>query len=313
MTPALRPADAPAADFPTRPVRILMPYSAGSGPDTAAQLVAGALQRQWGQPVTVESRPGGNGFLAIDAFKRGATDGHDLLQIDSSHLLAYPHLFKKMPYDPQQDFEHIVPLFRTYVFFAVAANSPYASLGELIADARARPGKLKYGSWSIGNPVHLGSALFESVTGCEMHHAVCTDMSHLYDEVAAGRLTFALGSAATAGPLQRAGKLRFLAVAAPQRHPAFPDVPTVAEAGGPADFEVAGWTLIVAPKGLPGALVEQLRRDFGQALAEPGIEAGYAALGFERFLLTPGQFAQFVQAESSRFAEVIRKSKASLD
>ena len=313
MTPAPQPDAAPATDFPTRPVRILITFSAGSGPDTAVRLVAGALQRLWGQPVAVESRPGGNGFLAIDAFKRGATDGHDLLQLDSGHLLAYPHLFKKMPYDPQQDFEHIVPLFRTYVFFAVAANSPYATLGELIADARAHPGKLKYGSWSIGNPVHLGSALFESATGCEMHHAVCADMSHLYSEVAAGRLTFALGSAGSAGPLQRAGKLRFLAVTAPQRHPAFPNVPTVAEAGGPADFEVTSWTLIIAPKGLPGALVEQLRRDFGQALADPGVEAGYADLGYERFLLTPAQFAQFVQAESSRFAEVIRKSKASLD
>ena len=304
---------APDGAFPTRPVRILTPFFAGSGPEGAARLVAGALQRLWGRPVEVENQPGGNGFLAIDAFRRGATDGHDLLQLDNALLLAYPHLFKKLPYDPQRDFEHIVPLFRNHFFFVVAADSPYATLGELIADARARPGRVKYGSWSIGNPAHLGSALFESVTGCDMQHVVCRDTSHLYGEVASGRLSFALGSLRSTEPLRSAGKLRFLAYAAPRRNPAYPDVPTAVESGGPEGIEVIAWTTIAAPTGLAQARVDQLRRDFTQALADPGVMAGYAACGYERYLPTQEEFAQFLRDESARFAEVIRKSKASLD
>ena len=304
---------APGAAFPTRAVRILTPFSPGSGPDVAARLVAGALQRLWGQPVEVENQPGGNGFLAIDAFRRGAADGHDLLQLDNALLLAYPHLFKKLPYDPQRDFEHVVPLFLNHFFFVVAADSPYTTLGELIADAKARPGRVRYGSWSIGNPAHLGSALFESVTGCDMQHVICRDTSHLYGEVASGQLSFALGSLRSTEPLRSAGTLRFLAFAGPQRHPAFPDVPTAGEAGGPADFEVIAWTTIAAPKGLPQPLIDQLRRDFAQALVDPEVTAGYAACGYERYLPTQDEFAQFLRDESARFAEVIRASKNSLD
>ena len=307
-------AVAPDADFPSRPVRIVTPFSAGSGPEGAARLVGAALQRLWSQAVTVENLPGGNGFLAIDAFKRGAADGHDLLQLDNAHLLAYPHLFKKLPYDQERDFEQIAPLFKSVFFFVVGADSPYATLGDLIADARANPGRLKYGSWSVGNPAHLGSALLESLAGCEMQHVlVCKEMSQLYGAVAAGELAFALGTAANVSALHRAGRLRLLAIAAPQRAAAFPDVPTAAESGGPADLEVTGWTTLVAPKGLPPARLDRLRRDVERALADPAVEAGYAALGYDPFPQTQQQFAQFLQAESSRFAELIRRAKTSLD
>ena len=133
-----------------------------------SRLVADKLSRAWGQPVTVENRPGGNGFIAIDAWKRGAQDGTDLLVLDNVHLAAYPALFKKLPYDAAKDFNVLLPLFRTHFFFTVAVNSPYKSVGDLIADAKANPGKLNYGSWSVGNPVHLGSELFESMTGTQM-------------------------------------------------------------------------------------------------------------------------------------------------
>ena len=302
-----------AQDFPTKPVRIITPFPVGSGPEGVLRMVADKLSRTWGKPVIVENKPGGNGFIAIDAFKRGASDGHDLIQLDNVHLSAYPHLFKKLPYDAQKDFDPILPLFKTYFFATVATNSPYKNVGDLIADARARPGQLNYGSWSVGNPVHLGSALLTTVTATQMEHIIFKETSQLYTAVATGDLAFSLGTSATAGPLYRAGKLRFLAVAAPRRISAYPDVPTVAEAGGPAGFEVSGWTAIAAPRGLPKAVTEKIQKDIEKALSEADIKEKYLSFGYELFPQTREQFGQYIQAESTRFAEVIRKTRASLD
>src|SRR6218665_2691517 len=194
-------APAQAQDFPTKPVRIITPFPAGAGPEAVVRVVAEKLQKKWGKPVIVENRPGGNGFIAIDAFKRGATDGHDLIQLDNVHLVAYPHLFRKLPYDPVKDFDPITPLFRTYFFVGVPADSKYKTVGDIVADAKAHPGALNYGSWSVGNPVHLGSALLESMTGTQMRHVVYQETSMLYTGVANGELDFALGSPPPPPPL----------------------------------------------------------------------------------------------------------------
>ena len=302
-----------AQAFPTKPVRIITPFPVGSGPEGVARLVADKLSRTWGQPVTVENRPGGNGFIAIDAFKRGATDGHDLIQLDNVHLSAYPHLFKKLPYDAAKDFDVLLPLFKTYFFFTTATNSKYKNVADLIADAKAHPGKLNYGSWSVGNPVHLGSALFDTVAGTDMQHVIYKETTQLYTGVATGDLAYALGTSATAGPLYRSGKLKFLAIAAPNRLPAYKDVPTVAEAGGPAGFEVSGWTAIAAPKGLPKAVADKIQADIEKALAETDIKEKFISFGYENYTPTRVQFQQYMDAESKRFADVIKKAGASLD
>jgi tripartite-type tricarboxylate transporter receptor subunit TctC len=309
----LLPLAAGAQQFPTKPVRIITPFPVGGGPDGVARLVADKLSRAWGQPVIVENRPGGNGFIAIDAFKRGAKDGTDLIVLDNVHLAAYPALFKKLPYDAAKDFDALLPLFKTYFFFTVPTNSKYKTVADLIADAKANPGKLNYGSWSVGNPVHLGSELFESATGTQMEHVIYKETTQLYTSVATGELAFALGSSATAGPLQRGNKLRFLAVAAPARVAAFPDVPTVAESGGPKGFEVIGWNAIAVPKGLPDAVAEKIKRDIDKALAEPDVLEKFKSFGYEPFPQTREQFNQFVQSETKRFGDVIRKANVSLD
>jgi tripartite-type tricarboxylate transporter receptor subunit TctC len=137
---------AQAQEFPTRAVRIVSPFPAGAGPEAVLRILAEKLQKKWGKPVVVENKPGANGFIAIDSFKRGATDGHDLIQLDNVHLVAYPHLFKKLPYDPVKDFDQIAPMFRTYFFVGVGAASPYKTVGVIVADAKANPGKLNYNS-----------------------------------------------------------------------------------------------------------------------------------------------------------------------
>ncbi|PUE60364.1 TctC [Limnohabitans curvus] len=302
-----------AQDFPTKPVRILTPFPVGSGPEGVLRLVADKLSRTWGKPVVVENKPGGNGFIAIDTFKRGATDGHDLIQLDSVHLSAYPHLFKKLPYDIKADFEPLVPLFKTYFFVTVATDSKYKKVSDLVADAKAYPGQLNYGSWSVGNPVHLGSALFESVTGTDMQHVIYKETSMLYTGVANRDLSFALGSNATAGAMYRAGKLQYLAVAAPKRVSAFPNVPTIGESGGPAGFEVSGWTTIAAPRGLPKAVTDKIQRDIEKALAEPDVREKFASFAYEPFTLNREQLNAYIQAESNRFGGIIKKAQVSLD
>ncbi|GCL61234.1 Bug family tripartite tricarboxylate transporter substrate binding protein [Pseudaquabacterium pictum] len=306
-------AQAHATDWPTKTVRITTPFPAGAGPDAALRVLAEKLQKRWGKPVVVENKPGANGFIAIDGFKRATPDGHELIQLDNSHLVAYPHLFKKLPYDPVKDFEQVAPLFRTYFFVAVGAGSKYKTVGEIMADAKANPGKLNYGSWSVGNPVHLGSALLEAMTGTEMQHVIYKETSMLYTAVATGEMNWSLGSLATAGALQKGGKIKFIAVTAPKRHPAFPDVPTVAESGGPAGYEMTGWTTLATPPGLPKAVAEKIQKDVDAALAEPDMAQRFAAFGYEAFPVTREQFKAFIGAESVKYADVIKRAKASLD
>jgi len=305
---------AQADDFPSKPVRILTPFPAGSGPDAWLRIVSEKLQKKWGKPVIIENKPGGNGFIAIDAWKqRAGSDPHELIQLDNVHLAAYPHLFKKLPYDPVKDFDVLQPLFRGYFFVAVPTASKYKSVGDIVADAKARPGALNYGSWSVGNPVHLGSALFESMSGTQMQHVIYKEVPMLYTGVANGELDWALGTLGSTGPLFKAGKLRYLAVAAPTRQSYAPDVPTIAEAGGPAGVEISGWTVVAAPKGVPKATADKIRADIAAALAEPDMKDRYATFGYSPYAPTAEQFTAFMASESAKFADVVKKAKVSLD
>jgi tripartite-type tricarboxylate transporter receptor subunit TctC len=302
-----------AQSYPNKPVKLITPFPVGSGPEGVLRLVADKLSKKWGQPVLVENKPGGNGFIAIEQLKRAPTDGYELIQLDNVHLTAYPHLFKKLPYNAAKDFEPITPLFKAFFFVTVANDSKYKRVADIIADAKANPGKLNYGSWSVGNPVHLGSARLEVASGTNMQHVIYKETSQLYTSVSTGELSFALGSSATAGPLYRAGKLKYLAIASPQRLAAFPDVPTLAESGGPANFEVSGWTAIAAPVGTPKAVTDKLQKDIEAVLSEQEIKDKYVSFGYVPFNVTREQFGRYIQTESTNFADVIAKTKAALD
>jgi tripartite-type tricarboxylate transporter receptor subunit TctC len=310
---AVGPLAASAQTYPSKSVRIISPFPVGGGPDGVARLVADKLAREWGQSVVVENRPGGNGFIAIDAFKRGDKSGHDILVLDNVHLAAYPSLFKTLPYDPVKDFDTLLPLFKTYFFFTVGHDSKYRNVGQIIADAKARPGKLDYGSWSVGNPAHLGGELLEAMSGIKMEHVIYKETSQLYTSVANNELAFALGTAATAGPLYRAGKIRLIAVTAPQRVASYADVPTIAESGGPAAYEVTGWNAIAVPPGLPPAVADKIRDSVARALAAPDVQEKFKSFGYEPFPTTRAEFTQFVADETQRWTAVIRQANVSID
>lgn len=306
-------APASAQQYPTRMVKVITPFPAGSGPDAFLRIVADKLSRGWSRQVMVENRPGANGFIAAEAAKAAPADGYTLLQLDSFQLATHPHLYKKLPYSPTKDFEPVVPLFQNAFFVVVSAASPWKSMAELIAAAKAKSGELTYGSWFIGSPGHLGTLAFEDATGTRMSHVPFKDFGQLYLSVGNADVAWAFGSAGSAGPAYRAGKVRFLAFAAPQRLASHPDVPTVAEAGGPADFQLTAWVGLVAPRGTPPAVIARINQDVRRAIAEPDVRERLVAFGYEAYPLEPAQMARAIEADSKRYAAVIRRAQLSLD
>lgn len=197
---------APAAAqpiFPTKPVRIVVPFSAGSGPDMVVRLVSEKLEREWGQRVVIDNRPGANGWLAIGEAKRAAADGHTLMAVAATHMALQPNLFRQLPFDPVRDFEPVAPLYSTNFFIVVGANSRWTSVAELMAAARASPGTVTYGSWGNGSEAHLGAAMLEAAGGLQMRHIPFRELPQLYTTVATGEVDWAFGTAATVGPLFR--------------------------------------------------------------------------------------------------------------
>jgi tripartite-type tricarboxylate transporter receptor subunit TctC len=302
-----------AATFPTRPVRVFTPFPAGSGPDASLRLVGEQLSKHWGQPVLVDNRPGGNGFIAVSAFKQGATDGHDLLQLDSTHVTSHPSTFAKLPYDVQRDFASLRMVLRTPFFVAVGARSPHRTLDDLVAAARARPGKMSYGSWFNGSPGHLAGLLMQSKFDLSMLHVPFRDFGQLYTAVANGEVDWAMGSVATAAPLEKAGRLRFISLAAPQRDPLYPDVPATAESASTRGFEVSAWAGLFAPASIPGELRKMISADVSQALASSEVATVYKTIGYEAPNLSPPQFDALIRRETSQWSKLIQAANLRLD
>ncbi len=244
--------------FPTKPVTIVSTFSAGSGPDAMMRAVAEKLALQWKTPVVIENRPGGAGFIAINAARAAAPDGHTLLLHDGDALSALPHLFKSRDFRVFDAFEPVGVLYSTPFFVVVSSSSPWKTVGDLLAAAKARPGKVSFGTWGVGSTAHLQSALLEAQAGVRMLHVPYKEMGQLYTGVSTGETDWALGARASTEFVYRSGRVRYLAVTSPRRLPAMPDVPTLAESGGPADAVPSGFVALMAPKGTPAAILDRI-------------------------------------------------------
>jgi tripartite-type tricarboxylate transporter receptor subunit TctC len=304
---------AAAQTYPGKPVRSVAPYSPGSGPDAVMRILSERLSRHWGQQLVIDNKPGANGFIAIGDAKRAAPDGYTVLQVDNTHMALQTHVFKQLPYDPLKDFESVAPVYFTNFFVVVAANSPWKDVGDLIRAAKAAPGEITYGSWGIGSVAHVGAAMLEAATDTKMMHVPYKDMGNVYTSVATGDIKWAFGTAATAGPMYQAKKVKFLALAAPKRLAGFTDVPTVGEAGGPAGFEVKTWVGLFAPAGTPKAAIEKINADVGKVLATAEVRERLATFGFEPYMGPPGELTKAIERDSRTFGDVVKRAKIALD
>lgn len=302
-----------AAQFPSRGMRVVTPFSAGAGPDATLRVVAERLSKKWSQPVVIDNRPGGAGFIAYNALRQGAGDGHDLIQLEASQLTTHPHTFTKLPYDVEKDFAPICMMLRSPFFVAVASNSPYSSLEQLVEAAQAKPDSVTYGSWGIGSIAHIGALRLEALKNARMLHVPFRDFASLYTGVATGQVDFALATLASGRPLEQAGRIKYLAFAGPKREPSRPNVPSTKELPTLSDYEVSSWVGLLGPKSMPTAAVEQVWSDYVSTVSQPEIIERYRLLGYEAPKLKPAEFAELIRQETASWKDIIRKNNIKLD
>lgn len=223
-----------------------------------------------------------------------ADDCYTLLQADNFHLAASTHLIPKLPNDVARDLDPVAMQHSTYFFVAVPSASKWNNMTDLIAVAKAKPDGLTYGSWCVGSPGHLGVALLESATGTRMRHIPFKETSQLYSAVALGEPDWAFGSALSAGTMYKAGKLRFIAVAAPKRITGYEAIPTVVKIGGQPGFEVGGWIALMAPRGTHVAMINRINEDSAKVLQEPALHERLISFGFEPVKAKPAEIAKII-------------------
>ena len=302
-----------ASGFPNKPVNIVTAFAAGSGPDAVLRQISEKLSKLWNQSVTITNRPGGGGFIAIDATQRMPADGYTLLQLDSEHLAALPVLYKSKNFVTLNAFDPVAPLFRTPFLVSVATDSKWQNMKDLIAAAKAEPNKVSYGSWGIGSPGHLGGEQLELLTGAEMTHVAYREVSQLFTSVGAGDIQWSFASIPSSQGVFKAGKIRYIAVAAAKRLPQMPEVPTVAEAGGPAGFEVNSFVSLLAPKGIANDLKAKINADVLKVLADPEVKARFNTFAFETITWSPDEIRKNADAKSKIYEELVKRKNISLD
>ncbi|MBI2771444.1 MAG: tripartite tricarboxylate transporter substrate binding protein [Burkholderiales bacterium] len=299
------------AAFPSRPLRVIVGYTAGGAVDLIARAVAQQLQAGLGQPVVVENRPGAGTNVAIRALMESAADGHTLM-LAANALAANVSLYDPAPYNLARDLTPVALVGRVPVVLAVAAGSQAATLQQFIAFARANPQKVSYGSPGNGSTPHLAMELFERAAGIKLIHAPYKGGSQAITDVLGGHIQAVAVNALEVQPHVRGGKLRVLAAMTPQRSPIFPEVPTVAESGF-AGFEASVWYGLVAPAGLPPALVARLHAEVQKALASDEVRQRLGAAGGEVLPGPAAQFARLLLDESTRYARLIREAQIKPD
>lgn len=310
---AALPMGAAAQEFPNKPVHVVMPYPAATGPDNVMRMTGEKLAKLWGQQVVIENRPGGNGWIALEAAKRSRPDGYTLLMVDAAQMSLQPHLYKQLPYDPFKDFEPVSPMFSTNYFIVVKADSKWSSVKDLVAAAKAKEGQVTYGSSGMGSPYHLGAAMLEHGSGTRMTHVPYKETPQIFVSVANGDIDWAFATASTAGPLYQAKKVKYLAIAAPSRHSAYSSVPTIAEAGGPPGIELRTWVGLFAPTGLPKNLLQKINTDVAKVMADPEIKDKLDAVGFTAWSGAASELGKALDDDYKLFGATARRVKIDLN
>lgn len=297
---------AAAPDFPSKPIKIVVPFSAGALTDIIARIYAEKLSPMLGQPVIVENRPGAGGITASQMVLAQPADGHTLLFVSSAHA-ANPALRKKLPYETEKDFSGLALLATSPSVVVVPAGHPAKSLEELIKAGKQNPGKLTYGSAGVGSATHLAGEYFRSQAGLEIVHVPYKGVQEAVTAVAAGQLDLAFPPIALAQSMIKAGRIRALAVTSPERVAAMPESPSVAEKGFPG-FDSSIWYALVASAATPRPIMERLAQNILRTSAMPEIGEKLRSQGLILEKRTLGEFDQFISSDMRKLAALVRDS-----
>ena len=306
----LASGDKPA--FPTKPVRIIVPFAAGGATDVLARAVCDKLGQQIGQPSIVDNRPGAAGLLACDAVAKAAPDGHTLTLGTTSTMLSNQFMFKKLSYDPQKDLVPVVRICWAPLVLVVNSKMAARSLPELMAHAKANKGQLTYGSYGIGSQGHLVLASLSNLTQADMSHIAYKGEAPMVQDLVGGQLMMGIGSILSLKQHIDSGKLRAISFTGPNRVPALPDVPTFAELGY-KDVNAYAFHGLIGPAGMPKEAVDRINAELHKAMQAPKVTRLFADFGFEAMPGTPQDFYKTARAESERWGKIIQAAGVKLD
>lgn len=309
--PAFSHAQGNSDAFPARQVNIVVPFAAGQSGDILARLVGDGLSKLWSKPVVVDNKVGAGGTVGSKAVAGMPGDGYTLLLGSSGPMVVAPNLYKNAGYDPRRDFAPIMNVAGVAQLLVVAANSPHKTVQELVAAAKAAPGKLSYGSGGAGSFQHLTMEMFKQRSGAELQHVPYKGSSPAYNDLFGGRLDAMFDSQPAVMGFLQSGRARVLAVSTPQRVSTLPEIPTIAESGY-AGFDALGWLGIVAPGGLDQGLRNRLNTDLRKVLAMPEVKAKLASMGMLTLASSPEEFAKTIDGELTKWAGVIKTANITL-
>ncbi|WP_119157849.1 Bug family tripartite tricarboxylate transporter substrate binding protein [Caldimonas tepidiphila] len=302
------------AAYPTKPVTIIVPFSPGGGVDVMTRLLAEKLRPLLGQPVVIENKAGGSGMIGAVAAVRAPADGHTLLMATAGEAAVNQHVHKaKMQYSPDKDLAPVSLVVKVPNVLVVNPALPVKSVSDLLAHAKANPGKLSYGSSGIGNPQHLAGELLEKLSGVPLEHVPYRGASNQLTDTAGGSLDMTFVSLAGARPFLKDGRVRAIALTSPSRSSLAPELPAVSETKGLEGYALENWFGIFAPAGTPAPVVEKLHAALAQALKDPDLVKRMNDLGGEVSPMAPAQFRAFIQAESKRFARIVQDANITAD
>jgi tripartite-type tricarboxylate transporter receptor subunit TctC len=300
------------ADYPERPIRLIISSAAGGSPDVVMRILAVELVRQMGQQIVIDNRPGGAQTIGTDMVVHATPDGYTIGYANVVTLAINKSLLPRQPYDPDQDLVLVSQVLSTYNLLAVTNALPVKTVPELIAYAKKNPGRLSNASAGNGTTGHLGGELFKIMTATQIVHVPYKGSPQGIADLIAGHVQLMFDNLTSISPHVKAGKIRGLGVSSRKRSPVFPEIPTIAEAGVPG-YETNAWGGVVVPVGTPQAIVARLNREINRALQATALQERYAAIEAEPVGGTPAQFAAFVKTETAKWADVVKKSGAKLD
>ena len=301
-----------AQDYPTKPIRLLVPYPTAGTTDPLSRMLAEALGKALGQPVIVENRPGANGNIGTAEAVKAAPDGYTLAVVSSGTLATNPALYKSMPFDVKRDLVPIATFSSVPNILVVNPRVPAANLAEFTAYVKTNPGKVNFGSSGNGSSMHLAGELYRKMSGTQMTHVPYTQLSQGTTDLLSGEIQSMFQLVPGIAQHVKAGTVKAIVVLGPRRSPALPNVPTSAEAGMPG-LESSSWLGLMAPAGTPKAIVDRLNREVNTILKNPDFAKRYNDLGADTLVGSPEDFASYLDSETRKWGEVVQFSGAKID